>query len=260
MTNNGTSREKQLSKVLEQYVKEIYILILGLGFALFVSTFTANAFAGGAFNLSALVYFGSLYFFLTYDWIAYNLLMEKFPYRLAYGLSSFGRFYADLTALLIKTFLIYLSTQEVNFIHTIAGTLLFALWHLTIICWHRFAQREYTVSRTIWQSHLFMVFTYLWFAEILFLSHSRSPFLPAQLRIQIWLLILCGIIVIHAAWRKVYLLNGLMTNDLPPMSSASEVSQQSAKAPEVHFPLPSALLLNNSVNDPKGDLNNDRKT
>ncbi len=200
----------EIRKSLEQFVKEIYIVILGVGFAYFASGFLDQLFNKGIFNWSQLVYFCSLYYFLSYDWIAYNSLICRFPYKILSGSLSFGRFYSDLFALVLKTGLIFLSTQTVSVLHLISAATLFLGWHGTILVWFYFAKRDdYEILPKIWNSHIFMIGIYLLYASSLLFLQRFTNIFTCETTLFVFLLILCVIIVGHARWRKKFLIKGL---------------------------------------------------
>jgi len=203
----------EASKNLEHYVKEIYILILALGFILFVDKgqFAENLFDKGRFEFTGIIYFCALYFSLTYDWIAYHSLIKRFPYAVTAQSRSLARFYTDLVALLVKTFLIYLSTREVTFAHVVSVAGLFAIWHTSILAWYYFAQREQCDVGQLWKSHLLMVIIYGMFTVLLFFGAEYWPDFVAGESIKLWLLFLCGIIFAHAIYRTRYLYARLIT-------------------------------------------------
>ena len=198
----------EASKNLHHYVKEIYVLVLALGFVLFVEKgkFAQNLFDQGLLEPLALIYFCVLYFSLTYDWIAYHFLTERFPYSVTLQLRSLARFYTDIVALLVKTFLIYLSTQEVTFAHVISVTALFAVWHVSILAWYYFANQEGHDVGKLWHSHVVMVAIYGTFAGIMLLGGKYRPDVVAGESIKVWSLVLYGIIFVHALLRTPYLL------------------------------------------------------
>jgi len=198
------------SKVLSRYVEEVYIIILGIGFILFVTEgdFAKPLFDTGSFNWPPLLYFFSLYFFLTYDWIAYNSLIERYPYPVSHSRVSLGRFFCDIFALLIKSFLIFLSTREVTYIHVLSASFLFVLWHSTIMVWYAFAKSDQVKPPPIWRTHLLMVVVYAIFGLALRFLSNRFPIFIAN-KVNIFLVVLCMIIILHAFIRMRYLLKRL---------------------------------------------------
>ena len=198
----------EASKNLQHYVTEVYVLVLALGFVFFVEkgNFAQDLFGQGLLEPLALIYFCVLYFSLTYDWIAYHFLIVKFPYSVTRQLRSLARFYTDIIALLVKTFLIYLSTQEVTFAHVISVAVLFAVWHASILAWYWFADQEGNDVSKLWQSHLVMLAIYGIFVGLIFLGGKYWPDVVAGESIKVWSLFLYGIIFVHALLRTPYLL------------------------------------------------------
>jgi hypothetical protein len=120
----GTGIDAEVGKDLVRYHQEIYIVVLGLGFGFFAQNFVGDLFEPGTSTLwkyimsqlMGLIFFISLYYFFAYDWIAYNILLRRFPYTITGNLLSMGRCYADLVALLVKASLISIAAQKVTFI------------------------------------------------------------------------------------------------------------------------------------------------
>ncbi len=198
-----------ITKNLEDYGREIYIVVLGLGFTFFVSDFIEEFFNKNTFSWDKLIYFIAIYYFFTYDWIAYTTLLDRFPYKPTPKLLSLGRLYCDLFALLIKTSLIFLSTQTKTASHILSSSVLFAIWHSTIAVWYFFAKRDYNDLPPIWKSHLYMILVYGVFASSVGIFSYFFPLLVNGWKINLWLVGLCLIIMIHAAKRKSYLLQKL---------------------------------------------------
>lgn len=82
---DGSSSGADVSRVdadLEELMKGVYLLVLGLGFTFVVRDLLASL--GTPVRAAAeLLYFLALYYFLTYDWIAYCALIASFPTRSA---------------------------------------------------------------------------------------------------------------------------------------------------------------------------------
>lgn len=206
--------QTEFGRELEHYIREIYVIILGLGFGFFVQSFVNNLFNNGTFKITGLVFFLSLYYFFSYDWVAYTSLTRRFPYRVTRNLRSMGRFYSDLFALLVKACLIFIATQRVDFYHLLSAAILFSLWHASILVWYYFGTREQREvggddMPEIWRSHLFMVAIYLAFSLGLLYSGISWPQTWTGTGVRLSLLLLCTIIVLHAALRKRYLLEQL---------------------------------------------------
>jgi len=200
-----------VAKNLEHYAKEIYVVVLGLGFAYFIGSFISDL-SGDVrpVNLAMrLVYFCSLYYFFTYDWIAYNSLVRNFPYSITVSLRSLGRFYTDLFALLVKACLLFLAAQVVDYLNTLLIAILFVCWHATILVWYYFARSDYANMPRLWPTHVRMMIVYFVFTLLLLLSAQYFPQSQTARGVQVSLAILCAIIVAHAAWRTKYLLKKL---------------------------------------------------
>lgn len=197
-----------ISQTLQHYVKEIYIIILGVGFVLFVQegAFTNGLLDGGRWEIASLVYFCALYFFFTYDWIAYNTLMDSLPYAITARWQSLGRFYTDLFALLLKTFLIYLAAREASYLQVLCVAVLFAMWHCTICVWYAFARRENAKIPNITRSHIIMIIVYGIIAIAVYWAPEYRPDLIEEDHVRSWLLGISLLVFAHAAWRKHYLI------------------------------------------------------
>lgn len=142
----------------------MYLIILSLGFTFIVRDLILTGYEH--FDFAAkLLYFLGLYYFLSYDWIAYTLLVDEYPYSMTEDLDFRyqGRFYTDLTHLLFKSGLIFLALRTLDFVTLAFASVLFALWHAAIVGWHLFAQYEYDQyeDEVDWEIHLVMVPLYL---------------------------------------------------------------------------------------------------
>ncbi len=212
---SGARTGQAVAKDAERYVREIYIIVLGLGFALFVSEFVnaiSNPHDMRLISLAlSVAYFCSLYYFFTYDWIAYNSLIRRFPYVVTGDLSSMGRFYTDLFALLVKACLLFLATQTVDYYQILSVVALFAVWHVTMVVWYYFGIRDYSTIPLLWSTHVVMVGIYLVYCFLLVQALRYFPHLQTAAGIRIPVIVLCLIIVGHATWRKKYLLKRLVT-------------------------------------------------
>lgn len=189
---------------MASFVRQIYILILGIGISLFVSSphseFSRQLFDKGHLSIIYLAYFLSLYFFLAYDWLAYAFLVEDAPYV------SIQRFCCDLIALLVKSCLIYLSTTEITAIHTFLLAVLFLIWHVIVTAWHRFSGWEYSTKRPEFRSHLLMALIYGVYALLVYYLKILYGWQFIEQSIYIWTLIICTIIVSRSLLRLRYFL------------------------------------------------------
>jgi hypothetical protein len=185
----------------------MYVVVLGLGFTFIVRDFLLTDY--GPFTTAAkLLYFIGLYYFLSYDWIAYALLIESYPYSLTEttDLVAQGRFYADLTHLLLKAGLIFLALQTLDAVTLAVAALLFAGWHLAIVFWHMLARVEYDTYPVSWLSHGVMIIFYLVFAVLMV---AFDDFVISAFDRLLSVLVLIGFAVGYATYRKRELLSQL---------------------------------------------------
>jgi len=185
----------------------MYVVVLGLGFTFIVRDLLLTDYSHFT-AVTKLLYFVGLYYFLSYDWIAYTLLITAYPYSIteSTGLVYQARFYADLTHLLLKAGLIFLALQTLDAATLAVAALLFAGWHVAIVFWHLLARVEYDTYRVSWLSHGVMLVCYLAFATLLvafdgFVSSAVDRFLSV--------LVLVGFAVGYATYRKRELLSQL---------------------------------------------------
>jgi hypothetical protein len=145
-------------------IKDMYLIILGLGFTFIVQDLMLTGYGLYDF-VTKLIYFLGLYYFLSYDWIAYTLIINRYPYSMTESLKLRyqGRFYADLSHLLIKSGLIFLALRTLDYVTLAFASGLFALWHIAIVGWHLFAQYEYDQYKdeVNWEIHWVMFPLYL---------------------------------------------------------------------------------------------------
>lgn len=205
----------EITRSLEQFVKEVYIIILGLGFAYFAKGLLENIFTISIFNsLTQFIYFCSLYYFLSYDWIAYNSLIYKYPYKIYGNKPTFGRFYSDIFALILKSVLIFVSTQTVDIANLFLAAILFIMWHLTIIIWYYFAKQEYENLPIIWNHHIAMIIRYFLYVFILLIIQTLFQNLSEnKTLIFVLLVFLCFMVVRYARQRKIYLIDVLKNEE-----------------------------------------------
>jgi hypothetical protein len=187
---------ERLSSSLVRYIREIDIIILGLGILLFVdrSPFSAKLFEKEQPVFIYVILFVSIYVFLTYDWIAYNTLIFKYPYK-SDSLRGLIRLYIDLLQLFTKALLVYLATLEVTIWHLLLASILFLIWHSTILLWHRLADDEYPGMLPMRLEHWLAVLIYPAFAFSLW-RFADNRFLNA------WTVGLCAIVVGISLFRQ----------------------------------------------------------
>ena len=206
----------EIKKSLVDYIKRIYLIILGLGFSYFIIKFF-----DGVYGTYQLIYFFSIYYFISYDWTAYIILINRYPYKISSNILSQGRFYSDYFALVLKGGLIFLSSLTIiappNIVST--GTLfsiatLFLLWHFTIIAWFYFAKKEYTESSNEyrelsknWWPHSIMIIFYCLYIFVLRFYQIKNPILLTLY------FVLCMAIVVFATWRRKNLIEKLEENN-----------------------------------------------
>lgn len=185
---------------LVELVKRMYVVILGLGFSFIIRDLLLADY-GPVVAAAKLLYFLGLYYFLSYDWMAYTVLVDAYPYSVGEraGLAPQGRFYADLTHLLIKAGLIFLALQTLDAVTLAGASLLFAGWHVTIVLWHLFAHLEYDTYDVTWRSHSRMIGLYLALAAgMLALADAAAS--PSGRLLLVLLLML--VVVLYATSRK----------------------------------------------------------
>lgn len=189
-----------LGRSLEEFVREIYIILLGLGFALFAERFLSEYFATGTLYVSQLLYFVAIYYFLSYDWMAFNVLIDRYPYPVGPDapLQGHGRFYADLVALLVKSLLIFVATQPLDVSNVQLAALALAAWHGCILTWYYFLGREVDDLPRVWPAQAAMSAVYVGFAGAL----TRAPAKPRPLVADGVVILLALIVFGYAASRK----------------------------------------------------------
>lgn len=208
-----SSRRRLLGNVHQELIEEIYLIVVGLGFAFIIRDLVIRDFSSTQFSfvkiVAELVYFGTIYYFLAFDWVAYRLLIEKYPYSIAGDTSRFpqGRFFTDATHLIIMAVLIFLALRPLDLLRLLAASALFAAWHLAIVLWHIFARLEYGANYTVtWRSHAGMVLLYLALGLIMVFLHG---IIPEPYDILALVALLSIIVVTYAMIRKQKLIQQL---------------------------------------------------
>ncbi len=204
MAVETASEQGDVSSVHQSYVKEIYILVLGLGFAVFAMQFITSLVDKQTFKALQLVYFSTIYYFMAYEWVAYALLTAKYPYKISARAASQGRFYADLAALVLKAGLIFVAAEVDTIFHLLFVVALFLAWHLVILVWLAFARRDWpSLPSDVARTHQVMVGWYATCAVLLLLvgwrlpTVTQNPLVTAAVTAAV-----CLVIAGYATWRK----------------------------------------------------------
>ena len=186
---------------LERWIKNIYLIVLGLGFSFIIRDLVVR-FETPVVTVTTVVYFLALYYFLSYDWIAYSALINEYPYEVAEHSDLFyqGRFYIDMTHLLFKTVLIFLPLRPYNRVTLAAIPGLFAAWHATVVVWHEFGRREYPDGYDVpSRSHALMVFPFVGLSGGVWFLFARFP---GQYTALVLVLVLSSVILYYTTFRK----------------------------------------------------------
>jgi hypothetical protein len=188
---------ENLSGSIVKYIREIDIVILGIGIVLFVSgehsDFSHRLYDSKSPIWTDLALFVSVYVFLTYDWIAYNKFLVDHPYMITrLGL---GRVYIDLCQLFIKALLVYLSTLEITIWHLLLAGLLFLIWHPLIVLWHACASLERQRRPPMQWHHVLSIAPYAAYTALLCLFVQKNGWNVGDGWRIVWLSALCVLIV-----------------------------------------------------------------
>jgi hypothetical protein len=163
--------DENLSKSIAKYIRELDIIILGIGVLRFVSDsdFSHVLFADDVkfsidivFNIAFdVIFFATIYIFLTYDWIAHSALMLNFPYKADGKFGNLTRMYIDLFQLFMKALLVYICTVKITAWHLLLTASFFTIWHSVILLWHWRVSREYSNVNTVPNDHFIFLSIYV---------------------------------------------------------------------------------------------------
>lgn len=195
---------ESLSRSLSEYIRQIDIIILGIGLVLFVSgehsEFSSNLYFRKSVIWIDLVLFISVYVFLTYDWIAYNMLQLMYPYRTDW--LGLVRVYIDLFQLFVKSLLVYLATLEISIWHLLLMSLLFLIWNPLIVLWHWLAFREDPRIVPLEKDHRKFMLLYVVYIAVLSWYVWQWGWGSGDCIRYGWTLGLCALIVGTSAFRQ----------------------------------------------------------
>jgi hypothetical protein len=200
----GAEAMNEHSRSLVRYIREIDIIILGIGILLFVtgdnSHFSKKLFIEHQFRPMDVILFISVYIFLTYDWIAYSTLISKYEYNIDGNNISIIRLYIDLLQLFVKALLVYLTTLEITMWHLLLASGLFAIWHFVVLLWHWRVTKEYAGVPPMRLSHVLYLMLYIIYAGITF--YFGSGFENSGPVRYLWTGILCLIVIVTSLYRQ----------------------------------------------------------
>lgn len=148
-----TPMEAEFNRRLSRFIDFFFSVITGMALLQFTqSPFSKNL--ENAVTLptaihtlgeyySVLLLFLFSFFFLVSDWVFYQELIWRLPYKLPVGILRFG---FDVAAFSVLYFVLYLSCHA-STVHTALWLVaILASWHLLIAVWHFIASRKETYT------------------------------------------------------------------------------------------------------------------
>ena len=215
---------------LDEFVRQVYLVILGFGFAIFAETILMDLPARGTALVPQLVYFAAVYYFIAYDWLAYNVLSDRFPYPVSATapFGGLGRFYADLAALLVKAFIVFIATQPLTYRTLLFAGGLFAVWHLVIAGWFLVGRME-GVTASSGGPHLRMSLLYAGLTAGAFAA-NRTFGVPPDAANLPFVVLLSGVVVAYSTVRTRTLIRTRLDDSAP--DSAPVVARPDPAGPD----------------------------